>query len=324
MTKAIRIHTLGGPEVLRMEDVELAPPGPGEALLRHTAIGLNFIDTYHRTGLYPLELPTGLGVEAAGVVEDVAPDVADIRVGDRVAYAGGPPGAYAQARLIPAAHLVPLPDGISDEQAAAVFIKGLTVQYLLRQTYPVQAGETILIHAAAGGVGLLACQWAKHLGAEVIGTMGSDEKAELARRHGCDHTIVYTREDFVERVREITGGDGVPVVYDSVGRATWEGSLDCLRPLGMMVTFGNASGPVPAFEPGILALKGSLFVTRPTLFSYAARREDLLAMAGELFEVMGSGAVRASVNQTYRLAEAADAHRALEARQTTGSTVLLP
>jgi len=324
MTKAIRIHTLGGPEVLRMEDVELAPPGPGEALLRHTAIGLNFIDTYHRTGLYPLELPTGLGVEAAGVVEDVAPDVADIRVGDRVAYAGGPPGAYAQARLIPAAHLVPLPDGISDEQAAAVFIKGLTVQYPLRQTYPVQARETILIHAAAGGVGLLACQWAKHLGAEVIGTMGSDEKAELARRHGCDHTIVYTREDFVERVREITGGDGVPVVYDSVGRATWEGSLDCLRPLGMMVTFGNASGPVPAFEPGILALKGSLFVTRPTLFSYAARREDLLAMAGELFEVMGSGAVRASVNQTYRLAEAADAHRALEARQTTGSTVLLP
>jgi len=324
MTRAIRIHALGGPEVLQMEDVDLARPGPGEARVRHTAIGLNFIDTYHRTGLYPLELPTGLGVEAVGVVEEVGPEVADIRVGERVAYAGGPPGAYSEARLIPATHLVPLPDGISDVQAAAAFIKGLTVQYLLRQTYRVRAGETILIHAAAGGVGLLACQWAKHLGATVIGTVGSDEKAELARQHGCQHTIVYTREDFVERVREITGSDGVPVVYDSVGKDTWEGSLDCLRPLGMMVTFGNASGPVPAFEPGILALKGSLFVTRPTLFSYAAQREDLLAMAGELFDVMEAGAVRVSMNQTYRLADVAEAHRALEARRTTGSTVLLP
>lgn len=324
MTRHIRIHELGGPEVLRWDEVKLPAPGPGQALVRHTAIGLNFIDTYHRTGLYPLELPSGLGIEAAGVVEAIGDGVSVVAPGDRVVYGGGPPGAYSERRLIAAEHLVVLPEEISDEQAAGGFIKGLTVQYLLRQTYPVRAGETVLIHAAAGGVGLLACQWAAHLGATVIGTVGTDEKAEFARKHGCHHPIVYTREDFVARVREMTGGEGVPVVYDSVGRATWTGSLDCLRPLGLMVSFGNASGPVPAFEPGILALKGSLFVTRPTLFSYASTRIKLEAMAAELFDVVRVGAVRIPVNQRFPLARAADAHRALEGRSTTGSTVLVP
>ncbi len=324
MFTQIQISEVGGPEVMKTVDVELGDPGPGEALIRHTAIGLNYIDTYHRTGLYPVDLPSGLGIEAAGVVESVGPGVTEVGPGDRVAYAGGPVGAYAQARVMPVAPLVPLPDEISDLQAAAMMIKGLTAQYLLRQTFVVKSGDIVLIHAAAGGVGLLLCQWAAHLGATVIGTVGSDEKAELARAHGCHHVIVYTREDFTERVRELTGGKGVPVVYDSVGKETWEGSLDCLQLRGLMVSYGNASGPVPAFEPGVLALKGSLFVTRPTLFSYAATRVELLAMAEELFAVVRSGAVKVSARQTFPLAEAADAHRALEARETTGSTVLMP
>ncbi len=307
-----------------MVEFDPSEPGPGEALVRHTAIGLNFIDTYHRTGLYPVDLPCGLGIEAAGVVEAVGPGVTEVSVGDRVAYGGGPIGAYSQTRVMPAAHLVTLPGGIGDEQAAAMMIKGLTAQYLLRQTYRVEPGNTVLVHAAAGGVGLILCQWAAALGATVIGTVGSDAKAELARNHGCRHPIVYTREDFVEKVRALTGGVGVPVVYDSVGRATWEGSLDCLRRRGLMVTFGNASGPVPAFEPGLLALKGSLFVTRPTLFSYASTREELLAMSRELFDVVENGTVRIEVRQRFPLERAADAHRALEARETTGSTVLLP
>ena len=323
MEKRILISRHGGPEVLENVEFDPSEPGPGEALVRHTAIGLNFIDTYHRTGLYPVDLPCGLGIEAAGVVEAVGPGVTEVSVGDRVAYGGGPIGAYSQTRVMPAAHLVTLPGGIGDEQAAAMMIKGLTAQYLLRQTYRVEPGNTVLVHAAAGGVGLILCQWAAALGATVIGTVGSDEKAELAR-DGCRHPIVYTREDFVEKVRALTGGVGVPVVYDSVGRATWEGSLDCLRRRGLMVTFGNASGPVPAFEPGLLALKGSLFVTRPTLFSYASTREELLAMSRELFDVVENGTVRIEVRQRFPLERAADAHRALEARETTGSTVLLP
>lgn len=324
MVTTIQIHAVGGPEVLTAIDIEVGDPGPGEALIRHTAIGLNYIDTYHRTGLYPVDLPCGLGIEAAGVVEAIGSGVTEVAPGDRVAYAGGPVGAYAQARVMPAALLVPLPDDIDDRQAAAMMIKGLTAQYLLRQTFVVKTGDTLLVHAAAGGVGLLLCQWAAHLGATVIGTVGDDEKAALARAHGCRHVIVYTCEDFAQRVRELTDGKGVPVVYDSVGKATWEGSLDCLQPRGLMVSYGNASGPVPAFEPGVLALKGSLFVTRPTLFSYAATREQLLAMSDDLFGVVRSGAVKVSARQTFPLVDAADAHRALEARQTTGSTVLLP
>jgi NADPH2:quinone reductase len=304
--------------------VAVGHPAAGEALVRHTAIGLNFIDTYHRGGLYPVELPAVLGVEAAGVVEAVGPEVTEISPGQAVAYAGGPLGAYSERRLIPARHLVPLPADIGPEQAAGMMTKGLTAHYLLRRTHRVQPGETILVHAAAGGVGLIACQWASHLGVEVIGTVGSDAKAELARAHGCHHPIVYTRGDFVARVREITGGAGVPVVYDSVGQATWEGSLDCLQPLGLMVSFGNASGAVPPIQPLVLAAKGSLFLTRPTLKAYTARREELLAAAEELFAVVRSGAVRIEVQQRYPLAEAAQGHRDLEARATTGSTVLLP
>jgi NADPH2:quinone reductase len=324
MTMAIRIHATGGPEVLRWEEAPVGSPGRGEARVRHTAVGVNFIDTYHRTGLYPLELPATVGMEGAGVVVAVGAGVAEVTVGQRVAYAGGAPGAYAEERLIPAHRLVPLPDDVSDVQAAAMMLKGLTAHYLLRRTYPVKGGDTILLHAAAGGVGLIACQWAKHLGATVIGTVGSDEKAAVASAHGCDHAIVYAREDFVARVRELTGGRGVPVVYDSVGRSTWEGSLDCLAPLGLMVSYGNASGPVPPFAPGILAAKGSLFLTRPTLMTYTARREDLLAAAAELFTVVRSGAVRVEVTGRLPLAEAAEAHRALESRRTTGSIVLLP
>lgn len=305
-------------------EAAVGDPGPGEALIRHTAIGLNYIDTYHRTGLYPVDLPSGLGIEAAGVVEAVGSGVTEVVPGDRIAYAGGPVGAYAQARVMAAALLVPLPDDIEDLQAAAMMIKGLTAQYLLRQTFVVKPGDTVLIHAAAGGVGLLLCQWAAHLGATVIGTVGSDEKAALARAHGCRHVVIYTRENFTQRVMELTEGDGVPVVYDSVGKATWEGSLDCLQPRGLMVSYGNASGPVPAFEPGVLALKGSLFVTRPTLFSYADTRDRLLAMSDDLFSVVRGGAVKVSVRQTFPLVEAAKAHRALEARETVGSTVLLP
>jgi NADPH2:quinone reductase len=325
MPKAIRIHEYGGPEVLRWEEVEVGDPGPGQLRVRHGAVGLNYIDVYHRTGLYPLpSLPWTLGMEGAGWVEAVGEGVAEFKVGDRVAYASPPVGAYAEVRLIPADRVVALPEAIDDPTAAAMMLQGMTAQYLLRRTYRVQPGDAILLHAAAGGVGLIASQWARHLGATVIGTVGNDEKAELARAHGCHHAIVYTRENFVERVREITGGQGVAVVYDSVGKDTFTGSLDCLRPLGMMVSFGNASGPVPPFEPGILAAKGSLFLTRPTLMTYTAKRVDLVASAAELFEVVASGVVNIEVRQTYPLAEAARAHRDLEARRTTGSTVLLP
>ena len=325
MPKAIRIHEHGGPEVLRWEEVEVGEPGPGQLRVRHGAVGLNYIDVYHRTGLYPLpSLPWTLGMEGAGQVEAVGEGVTEFKPGDRIAYASPPVGAYAEVRLIPADRVVALPDAIDDRTAAAMMLQGMTAQYLLRRTYRVQAGDAILLHAAAGGVGLIASQWARHLGAIVIGTVGNDEKAELARAHGCHHVIVYNRENFTERVREITGGQGVAAVYDSVGKDTFMGSLDCLRPLGMMVSFGNASGPVPPFEPAILAAKGSLFFTRPTLMTYTAKRADLLASAAELFEVVSSGAVKIEVLQTYPLAETARAHRDLEARKTTGSTVLLP
>ena len=324
MPKAVRFHKTGGPEVLVYEDVAVGDPGPGQAKVRHNAIGVNFIDTYHRTGLYALPLPSGIGLEAAGVVEAVGEGVDYLKAGDRVAYAGGPPGSYSEARLIPADRLVKVPDGITDEQAAAMMLKGLTVQYLIRRTYRVQAGQTVLFHAAAGGVGLIACQWLKALGCTVIGTVGSDEKAALARAHGCDHAIVYTRENFAERVKEITGGAKVPVVYDSVGKDTFMGSLDCLQPLGMLAVFGNGSGPVPPFDLGLLAQKGSLFVTRPTLVTYTAKRADLVAMADELFDVVKSGKVKIEVRQTFGLADAARAHIDLEGRKTTGSTVLLP
>lgn len=325
MTKAILIHEHGGPEVMRWEEVTVGDPGPGEIRIRHAAVGLNFIDVYHRTGLYPVpSLPSGLGMEAAGRVEAVADDVTDIKVGDRVAYASPPVGAYAEVRLMPADRAIGLPDAIDDRTAAAMMLQGMTAQYLLRRSYRVQPGDTILVHAAAGGVGLILCQWANHLGATVIGTVGTDEKAQLARAHGCHHPIVYTRENFVERVKEITRGEGVAVVYDAVGKAVFMDSLDCLKPLGMMVTFGNASGPVPAFEPGVLSAKGSLFLTRPSLMHYNARREDLVASADELFKVVTSGAVKIEVQQAYPLADVAQAHRDLEARKTTGSTILLP
>lgn len=325
MVHAIRFHGTGGPEVLKWEEVDVAEPGAGQVRLRQTAIGLNFIDVYHRTGLYPpASLPAIPGMEAAGVVEAVGEGVSNVKPGDRVAYASPPMGAYAEARLMPADRLVVLPDAIDDRQAAAMMLQGMTAQFLLRSTYRVQAGETILVHAAAGGVGTILCQWARHLGVTVIGTVGSDEKAELARAAGCAHPIVYTRENFVERVREITDGKGVPVVYDSVGKTTFQGSLDCLRPRGFMVLFGQSSGAVPPLDPGMLAAKGSLYLTRPTLFTYIARAEELAASAADLLEVVSSGAVRIDVRQTYALKDAAQAHRDLEARKTTGSTVLLP
>ena len=324
MSKAIRIEKTGGPEVMQWADVEVGEPGAGEIRIKHHAIGLNYIDVYFRTGLYPQPLPAGLGMEAAGVVEAVGEGVTNLKPGDRVAYASRPPGAYCEARVMSAAFVVKLPDAITFEQGAAMMLQGMTAQYLLRRTYPVQAGQTILIHAAAGGVGLIACQWAKALGATVIGTVGSDEKAELARAHGCDHPIVYTRENFTERVREITGGAGVPVVYDSIGKDTFVHSLDALAPLGMMVSFGNSSGPIAPIDSGMLASRGSLFFTRPTLFSYIAKREDLEHTAQELFDVVLSGRVKIGINQTYALKDVAEAHRALEERRTTGSTVLLP
>jgi NADPH2:quinone reductase len=324
MTHAIRLHETGGVEVLRWEEVEVGEPGPGEALVRHTAIGLNFIDTYHRTGLYPVDLPAILGMEAAGVVEAVGAGVDDVVPGDRVTYASGPVGAYAEARVMAADRLVRIPDAISDEQAAAVMVKGLTAEYLVRRTYPVRAGQTILVHAAAGGVGLILCEWAQHLGATVIGTVGSDAKAELARAHGCDHPVVYTRDDFVARVLELTGGRGVPVVYDSVGQATWQGSLEVLAPRGMMVSYGNASGAVPPFRPIELATAGSLYLTRPTLMDYTATREELLAASAELFGLLEGGALRVEVRQRYALADAARAHEDLEGRRTLGSSLLLP
>lgn len=324
MTHAIRLHQTGGPEVLHWEEVAVPAPAAGEVTVRHHAVGLNFIDIYHRSGLYPLPLPSGIGLEGAGVVEAVGGGVAELAAGDRVAYAGGPVGAYAEVRNIPADRLVKLPAAIEFKTAAAMMLQGLTAQYLLRRTYRVQPGDTILIHAAAGGVGLIVCQWAKALGATVIGTVGSDAKAELAKAHGCDHPIIYTRENFTRRVREITGGEGVPVVYDSIGKDTFIGSLDCLRPLGMMVTFGNASGPVPPLDLLELSKRGSLFITRPSLFSYAAKRGDLTQMAAELFDVVVGGKVRIEVNQTYALKDAAQAQRDLEARKTTGSTIMLP
>ncbi len=324
MSHAIRLDRHGGPEVLQWVPVDVPPPGTGEAQVRQHAVGLNYIDVYHRTGLYPLTLPSGIGLEGAGVVEAVGPGVSDLKPGDRVAYAGGAIGAYAQLRNIAADRLVPLPDGVSFEQGAAMMLQGLTAQYLLRRTYRVQPGDTVLIHAAAGGVGLIACQWAKALGARVIGTVGSAAKAELARAHGCDYPVLYSEENFADRVREITDGAGVAVVYDSIGKDTFLDSLASLRPLGMMVSFGNASGPVPPVDLGLLAKMGSLFLTRPTLFTYTAKRADLLAMAGELFEVVLSGQVRIEVRQRYALQEAAQAHVDLEARRTTGSTVFLP
>jgi NADPH2:quinone reductase len=324
MTKAVRIHQTGGPETLVFEEVVVPAPAAGDVLLRQTAIGVNFIDVYHRTGLYPAPLPTVLGLEGAGIVEAVGADVTDLVAGDRVAYANPPIGAYAERRVIPAHRLVKVPAGISDVQAAGMMLKGMTAHYLLRRTYRVQAGDTILVHAAAGGVGLLLCQWANHLGATVIGTVGSPAKADLAAAHGCHHPILYTKDDFAARVREITNGAGVAVVYDSVGKDTFDGSLDCLQPLGMMVSFGQSSGKVPPFDAGILAAKGSLFLTRPTLMTYTAQRADLVAAAEELFSVVASKAVTVEVSRTYPLAEAAQAHRDLESRQTTGSLVLLP
>jgi NADPH2:quinone reductase len=325
MTGVVRVHEPGGPEVLRFEDVKVGSPGPGQVLLRQTAVGLNFIDVYYRSGLYPPpQLPFVPGLEAAAVVEALGEGVSELQVGQRVAYASPPIGAYGERRLMPADRVVALPDGISDEQAAAMMLKGMTAQYLLRRTYRVQQGQTILFHAAAGGVGLIASQWAKHLGVTVIGTVGSDAKAELARASGCAHVIRYDREDVVARVREITGGKGVPVVYDSVGQATFERSLDCLAPFGMLVSFGQSSGKIPLVDLGILSQKGSLYITRPTLMTYTAERNDLLAAANELFDVVQSGAVRIEINQRFPLRDAAEAHRALEGRGTTGSTVLLP
>ncbi len=324
MPHAIRFHQAGGPEVLRWEEVDLPAPQPNEATVRHHAVGLNFIDIYYRTGRYPIGLPSGIGLEGAGVVEAVGSAVTDLKAGDRVAYAGGPVGAYAEARNIPADRLVKLPDAIDFKTAAAMMLQGMTAQYLLRRTYRVQPGDTILIQAAAGGVGLIVCQWAKALGARVIGTVSSDAKAALAKAHGCDHPIVYTREDFVARVKEITGGEGVPVVYDSVGADTFTKSLDCLRPLGMMVTFGQSSGPVAPVDTQDLSKRGSLFLTRPTLFTYTAKRADLVQSAQELFDVVAAGKVKIEVNQTYALKDAAQAQIDLEARRTTGSTVLLP
>ncbi|GIK85085.1 MAG: quinone oxidoreductase [Betaproteobacteria bacterium] len=326
MTRAIRIHATGGPEVMQLDDVTLAAPGQGEARVRHTAIGVNYLDTYHRSGLYPLPLPAGIGTEGAGVVDALGPgtEALGLRVGQRVAYCGGPPGSYSEARVMPADRLVPLPDDVADRDAAALMLKGLTVEYLFHRTYPLQGGETIVFHAAAGGVGLIACQWARALGVRMIGTVSSDAKAALAREHGCAETIVYTREDFVARVKALTDGRGVPVVYDSIGKDTFPASLDCLQPRGMFVSFGSASGPIAAFSMALLAQKGSLYATRPTLFTYAAKREDLLAMADRLFAMVRKGAVRPDVRQTHRLAEAAAAHRALESRATTGATLLLP
>ncbi len=323
-THAIRIHQPGGPEVMVWEEVDIGAPAAGQVLLRHSAVGLNYIDVYHRSGLYPAPLPFTPGLEGAGIIEAVGDDVTEFKPGDRVAYANPPLGAYAEMRLMPADRLVKLPDGISEPKAAAMMLQGMTAQYLLRRTYPVQAGDTILIHAAAGGVGLLVCQWAKHLGATVIGTVGSEEKAALAKAHGCDHPILYKSEDFVARVREITKGEGVPVVYDSVGKDTFLKSLDCLRPLGMMVSFGQSSGKVEPLDTGLLAAKGSLFLTRPSLMAYTAKRSDLVASATELFEVVQKGVVKVEINQTYALMDAAKAHSDLEERRTTGSTLLLP
>jgi NADPH:quinone reductase len=323
-TNAVRIHSFGGPEVLRFESVELSEPDAGEARVRHSAIGLNFIDTYHRSGLYPLDLPSGLGSEAAGVVEAVGPGVSDVKPGDRVVYTGRPADAYSEARNFKAAQLVPIPDGVTNEQAAAVLLKGLTAWYLLRRSYAVQKGDPVVLYAAAGGVGSLASQWANHLGATVIGIVSTDEKAELARAQGCRHVVISGQGDTAATVRKLTGGEGVAAVYDSVGRDTFFASLDMLRPHGVLVSFGNATGPVEPFAPSELARRHSLYVTRPVLFDFIDTRQRLLEAAGELFDVLERGVVKIRINQRYALRDAADAHRDLEARKTTGSTILLP
>lgn len=324
MTRAIRITRHGGPEVLSLVDVDLPPPSVGEVRVRHTAIGVNFIDTYHRSGLYATPMPTGLGLEAAGRVDAVGPGVTGLHVGDRVAYCSGPLGAYADANNVLADRLVKLPDGINDETAAAALLKGMTVQYLLKRTFAVQPGQTILFHAIAGGVGLIACQWAKHLGAIVIGSVGSDEKAQLAKANGCDHVVNTRAPDWPAQVRALTNGVGVPVVYDSIGKDTFSGSLDCLAVRGMMVSFGNASGAVPALEPGLLSSKGSLYLTRPTLVHYTRDAAELQATANDLFQVITAGIVKIAVNQHFKLADAQKAHEALHSRNTTGATVLVP
>jgi NADPH:quinone reductase-like Zn-dependent oxidoreductase len=324
MDKTIRLNCTGGPDVMTYVDTTVGDPGPGEARVRHHAVGLNFLDVYYRSGLYPHELPMGLGIEAAGIVESVGTGVTHVKAGDRVAYASMPLGAYATARVMPANALVTLPDNVSFDAAAAMMLQGLTAQYLLRQTYAVKPGDVILLHAAAGGVGLIAAQWAKHLGATVIGTVSTDAKAELARAHGCDHVIIYSREDVVARVRDITGGEGVPVVYDSVGKDTYETSLACLRPRGLFVSFGNASGPLPLIDSRELNKRGSLYFTRPAISAHTAKREQLGAMATELFDVVASGHVRIEIRQRYYLRDAAKAHRDLEGRATTGTSVLMP
>lgn len=324
MVKAIRFHQTGGPEVLRYEDVSLGKPGRGEALVRHTAIGLNFIDIYFRTGLYPTPLPSGIGMEGAGVVEAVGPGVKDIKAGDRVAYAGRPLGSYSEARIMPAEGLVKLPKNVDDRQAAAMMLQGMTVEYLLRRTYRLKKDDICVLHAAAGGVGLIFCQWARAIGAKVIGVVSSEDKAKLAKAHGAKWTVDTSKENFVERVKEITKGKGVPVVYDSIGKDTWSGSLDCLAPRGLMVSFGNASGPVGPVDLGILSAKGSLYVTRPTLMTYTATRADLLGSARALFKMVGDGKVKIRVNQTYALKDAGQAQADMAGRKTTGSTVLIP
>ena len=324
MVHAIRIHEQGGPEVMRYEEVAVGVPGPGEARVRHTAIGVNYIDTYHRSGQYKLAPPSGIGVEAAGVVEAIGPGVTAVAAGDRVAYCSGPLGAYSEARVMPADLLVKLPDGVPDRVAATLMLKGLTVQYLFRQTCKLKAGDTILFHAAAGGVGLIACQWARALGVTMIGTVSSDEKAALATVNGCTHAIVYTRENFVERVKAITNGKGVPVVYDSVGKDTFLSSLDCLQPRGLMVSYGNSSGKVTPFDIGIQSQMGSLYVTRPTLATYTASRPELEATARDVFDVIREGKVKVEIRHTYPVSDAAQVHRDLEGRRTVGSIVMIP
>lgn len=321
MANAIRVHKPGGADALVYEPYEPGQPGAGEVRLQQHAVGLNFIDVYHRTGLYPVDTPFVLGLEASGIVSEIGADVTDLVVGDRVAYAGMPLGAYCDERIIPAHRLVKLPEQISTETGAAMMLQGMTSQYLIRSTYRVKPGDTVLFHAAAGGVGLIACQWLNHIGATVIGTVGSAEKAELAKAHGCHHTILYREENLVERVKDITDGAGVPVVYDSVGKDTYESSLDCLAPRGMFVSFGSASGPVESVNPGQLAAKGSLYFTRPSLMTYTAARDDLLASANDLIDVVANGKVKISIDQTYPLSDAKQAHKDLESRKTTGSTI---
>jgi len=323
MSKAVRYHKQGGPEVMQVDDVQVGDPGAGQVRIRHTAIGVNFVDTYQRSGLYPMQLPAVAGNEGAGVVEAVGPGVKDLKKGDRVCYTGIP-GSYCEERLVPADRMVKLPKGISEEQAASMLLKGMTVHYLIFTTYKVKKGDTVLWHAAAGGVGLIACQWLKKLGVTTIGTVGSDDKAKLAKAHGCHHVINYSRENFVERVKEITKGKKLPVVYDAVGKSTWDGSLDCLQPRGLMVSFGNASGAVPPVNLGILSTKGSLYVTRPTLATHIASRADLVKRSKDLFEVVKSGKVKIETTARYKLADAQSAHRDLEGRKTTGSVVLVP